>query len=269
MRNIFIIFVFFVVLQKANAQHDTTIQFHFHETAIQVKILYPKVKAKGCILLLHGYNLPAMQWCQKTDLCKIASNEGYVLIVPDFLKTTYQEKFYIQTNPDFLKYPTRKWIRDSVIAKLQYKFNLLIKGENNYVLGLSTGARGAALLSIDLPEIFKAAACLSGDFDQYKLPYEKIYQNYYGKFSVFKEIWKTDDNLHYLIQKWKIPVYLAHGKLDKICPVSQTINFYNLLIKTHPKLTVKLKIDNKAAHDYVFWGSQSKPVIDFFNQFNK
>ena len=268
MYNKFILLFFFLAFNKAYTQRDTTLEFKFRETKIQVKIIYPQTKVKGNILLLHGYNLPAMQWCEKTDFCHLASQHGYILLVPDFSKTTYQEKFYTQTNPLFLKYPTRKWIRDTVITSLQNNFKMLVKGENNYVLGLSTGARGAALLSVDLPEVFKAAACLSGDFDQYLLPFEKIYQNYYGKFSLYKTIWKTDDNLHYLIKKWKIPVYLAHGKLDKICPVSQTINFYKLLIKTYPKLTVKLKIDNTAAHDYLFWGSQSKPVIDFFNQFN-
>ena len=249
-----------------SAQHDTLISFQHKSFNVEVQIKYPKSTSKGTILLLHGYNLPYMQWCDKTDFCKQALKNGYTLIIPNFGKSTYQEKFYSQTNPAFRMYPTRKWIRDTVIIALQKQFKLLNKGQNNFVLGLSTGARGAALLAVDLPQIFKAAACLSGDYDQTKLPYEKIYHNYYGNFKLYKSVWQTDDNLHTLVNKWKIPVYLAHGEQDKICPVSQTKNFYALLKKTHPNLNVKYIIAKDQKHDYTFWGSQTTGVISFFNE---
>lgn len=269
MRQLFTTIVLFFILCYGYSRNDTTLFYPFRTTKIQVDIKYPKKELKGTILLLHGYNLPHMQWCEKTSFCKLALEKGYVLIIPNFLKTTYQEKFYPETNPLYTIYPTRKWIRDTVITSLQKEMKLLQPGANNFVLGLSTGGRGAALLGLDLPDVFKAAACLSGDFDHYQLPFEKIYHNYYGKFSVHKNRWKTDDNLHAMIKGWKIPVYLAHGKLDKVCPVSQTINFHSLLKKTYPQLDVKLAIVEKAQHDYAFWGSQSVPVLAFFDKFLK
>lgn len=262
-----IFLIFFIPLSTcAFSQNDTLISFQHKSFKVNVQIKYSSKKNKGTILLLHGYNLPYMQWCDKTDFCTLALKNGYTLIIPDFGKSTYQEKFYSQTNPVYRIYPTRKWMRDTVISSLQKQFNLLMKGQNNFVLGLSTGARGAALLAVDLPEIFKAAACLSGDYDQTKLPYEKIYHNYYGNFKEYKSVWQSDDNLHTLIQRWKIPVYLAHGELDKICPVSQTKNFYSLLKKTKTDVKCTLVVAKDQKHDYKFWGSQTTAVLKFFHE---
>ncbi len=263
-----LLFILFA-LSGFSKPSDTTVFFYFGKTKILVNIKYPKTKIRGTVFLLHGYNLPASQWCEKTDLCKKASEFGFVMIIPDFLKTTYQEKFYKETNPNFRIYPTRKWIRDTVILQLQSQFHLLINGENNFVYGLSTGARGAALLAVDLPETFKGCACLSGDFDQSKLPLEKIYHNYYGPYETFKKRWATDDNLHYLIQRWKMPIYIAHGLSDNICPSSQSSKFWSLIHHTYPNLLAKLNIVSNAKHNYDFWGSQTQPVLSFFNDLIK
>lgn len=263
-----LLLVFYSLFYTPNAcAADTTLTFYHKSFKSTVVIKYPKQKPKGTILLLHGYNLPAMQWCEKTTLCTKALEQGYVLIIPDFGKSTYQEKFYPETNTNFRVYPTRKWMRDTVIAQLQEKLNLLKPGQNNFVLGLSTGARGAALLSVDLPKVFKAAACLSGDYDQTKLPFEKIYHNYYGEFKTWKNRWANDDNLHTLIQQWQTPVYLAHGSLDNVCPASQTTNFYNLLKKTKPQVKCQYVLAKDFKHDYTFWGSQTVGVLKFFEQF--
>jgi pimeloyl-ACP methyl ester carboxylesterase len=262
-----LLLLIFLVTASYSKAGDTTLVFYHHGFKAEVQVKYPKVPAKGTILLLHGYNLPPMQWCEKTSLCQKALAKGYVLIIPDFGKTTYQEKVYPQTVAAFRTYPTRKWIRDTVITALQEKLKLLLPGTANFVLGLSTGARGAALLSVDLPQVFKAAGCLSGDYDQTQLPAEKIYTLYYGDYKKYSAIWKNDDNLHALIRVWQMPVYLAHGDHDKICPVSQTINFYHLLVKTHPQLKVVYNIAKNQQHDYTFWGSQTDGVLRFFDGF--
>lgn len=262
-----LLLILFTLLLSASRANDTSLVFYHGSFKVTVQVKYPLVDSKGSILLLHGYNLPPLQWCQKTDLCTKALEQGYTLIIPDFGKTTYQEKFYPQTAQAFRVYPTRKWIRDTVIATLQQKLGLLLPGKNNFVLGLSTGARGAALLSVDLPLVFKATACLSGDYDQSQLPSEKIYTLYYGSFNLYKQIWQTDDNLHALVKQWKTPVYLAHGALDKICPVSQTIQFHDLLLKTHPQLKMQYHIAKNQLHDYAFWASQTIPVLHFFDGF--
>lgn len=258
--------LFFLSLVTSRAS-DTSLVFYHHTFKVTVEVNYPLVKSKGTILLLHGYNLPPLQWCEKTSLCQKALAQGYTLIIPNFGKTTYQEKFYPQTNTAFRIYPTRKWIRDTVITTLQQKLQLLLPGAPNFVLGLSTGARGAALLTVDLPQIFKATACLSGDYDQTQLPTEKIYTLYYGAYKLYTQTWKTDDNLHALVAQWKTPVYLAHGVLDKVCPASQTTRFYQLLTKTHPQLEVAYHLVNNQQHDYTFWGSQTNGVLAFFGRF--
>jgi hypothetical protein len=67
---------------------------------------------------------------------------------------------------------------DSVYKPL-LNAGLLSKNNKSYVMGLSTGARGAAILLLENPSIFFGGAFLSGDFDPTIQKDEEIF-TYYG-----------------------------------------------------------------------------------------
>lgn len=248
------------------AQHKEEFTLQHREFTVPVSIIKPvkNVKNKGTILLLHGWNLPPQQWCNKSTICYAAANEGFTTIIPDFGKTTYHYQTYPETRKDYLKYPTRKWMYDSLIPYIQKKHKLLLEGENNFVAGISTGGRGAALFALEKPEIFKAAACLSADFDQTKIAGEPINTGFYGNYEKHKIRWETNDNIYNRACEFTVPLYLAHGNKDKVCPVSQTKLFYQKLKSCNKNIAHKLSIDENYGHDYVFWQKHSENIIRFF-----
>jgi S-formylglutathione hydrolase FrmB len=238
---------------------DTTLLIDKHSVYIKTC----KKQKKGTFLVLHGWNLPAEDWCTKTNLRSIASANGYCVVLPDMGKSIYQEKNYPETRVEWRCFPTRQWLRDTLIPMLQKKYALLLKNENNYIVGLSTGARGVALILLDLPDLFKGAAALSGDYNQLKLPADNLMTGYYGPIAKFRDRWENTDNPIMRIKEYKTPIYLGHGKLDKVVPPEQTTMFYDSLKKYHPALSAKLNMPD-ANHDYTYWSSEVDNIFKFF-----
>jgi S-formylglutathione hydrolase FrmB len=240
-------------------KHDTLLSINDHPVFIKIC----GGKKKGTFLVLHGWNLPAEDWCNKTSLCEEVLKLGFCVVLPDMGKSVYQQKDYPETRNEWRMYPTREWLTDTLIPLLQQKYSLLSENENNYLAGLSTGARGVALVLLDLPSLFKGAAALSGDYDQLKMPADNLMTGYYGPIKLFKDRWENTDNPMSRIKEFNTPIYLGHGKLDKVVPPEQTLMFYDSLKKYHPALKIKLNMPD-AQHDYQYWGSEVENMLKFF-----
>lgn len=251
------------------SKNDTVFTLRFQGNPVRIIINYPEQTVKGNLLLLHGWNLPANEWCEKTTLCQKALDSGFVLIIPDFGKTTYHYQQYPETIFKYRKYPTRKWMYDTAFVHLQNTFGLLVKGENNFVAGLSTGGRGAALFALEHPEIFKACAALSADFDQTKISDEPINNGYYGSYKKFPNRWEGRENIYNSASEWQVPLFLAHGESDSICPYQQSAEFYYRLKTGYPQLNVVFFHEKKAGHTYSFWEKSTDKIISFFMSYTK
>lgn len=247
------------------AMNDTMITITDRDKEVKFFIRIPKNKpVKGLLMALHGWNLPALDWCTKTSLCDKALDKGYIVVLPEMGKSTYSYRLYPETREDWLEYPTRKWLIDTAFTYLQTEFGILKKGQNNFVLGLSTGARGALLLALDCPEIFRACASLSGDCDQTKMPQEPIYIGFYGQYQQFPLRWEGQDNIYNRVPELKMPVYLGHGLKDNISPPEQTQMLYDAIQDKLPNLTVTLNMDSTAQHNYKYWDSEVDNMLAFF-----
>ena len=135
--------------------------------------------------------------------------------------------------------------------------------QNNYIIGLSTGARGVALLCLDCKGLFKKAVAFSGDYDQSKMKKDGLCNGYYGKFDLFEDRWTGEDNIVNRVDEFNTPIYLAHGKCDSIVPFNQTKEFYKALKKHKPSLHVELNINDTAGHNYGFWNSEIDNALKF------
>ncbi len=243
---------------------DTIIKLKQRVNDLTVYIKTPKHKSiLGSIVVLPGWNLSVLDWCTKTTFCKKALEQGYILIMPEMAKSIYSYKLFPETRKDWLVYATRQWFIDTLITYFQTNYKLLLPGQKNYVLGLSTGARGAALLCLDCPGIFMKGACLSGDYDQTQMPQDNLMTGYYGPYAKYSSRWTGKDNVVYRFKELSIPIYLGHGKADQVVPCSQTIQFADSLKKYKPNL-LTLHLDNKAGHTYPYWDSEVDNVLGFF-----
>jgi S-formylglutathione hydrolase FrmB len=224
---------------------------------------------KGNILLLQGYNFPKEDWCKNApQLCKEAARRGYVMIMPDMGRSVYADTFFTETAPIYKKYPLRRDLCDALFPYLRKNFNLLFEEQSNYVLGLSSGARGAALVVLEEPKLFSAAGLLSGDYDQTGIPKDIIMNLYYGKYENHKLRWAEIDNIITVIDDWKTPVYIGHGTLDAVVPHAQSKQL-NDSLKTRLKKDDLIFNEPVMGHDYKYWGSESLPVLDFFGRHPK
>ncbi len=248
--------------------HDTII-YHKYDCCFVVttEVKYPPADTKiiGTILLLHGWNLPADEWCQKTSFCDKALKKGYVLIIPDYKKSNYCLKIYPQTIANYQKYPTITWMLDTQIPNLQETLGLLLPGQYNNVAGISTGGRGATLMAYYKPDIFKNAASLSGDFDITKMTTEYLYYSFMGHFEDFPDRW-VKECFAYDCKNYITPTYIGHGDSDNVAPVTQSKMMYDSIKKHHPELKLKANFPKSAGHNYNYWESETDAILEFFEK---
>ena len=138
------------------------------------------------------------------------------------------------------------------------------KNKKCFVLGLSTGARGAAILLLENPDIFSGAACLSGDYDPTLQKNDNLMINALGTYEKNKKAWTGDNNIVNRVKEFKKPIFIAHGKKDNIVPIAQSLLLKDKLIKENPKNIIKYDFPENGKHDYKFWNSEIDNVLEFF-----
>jgi len=230
--------------------------------SIPVDIIQNDSLWTGDILVLPGWNFSRHKWCDSTDLCVKASALGYRLILPEMGESVYSSRYFLETRSDLKKFPTLLWVTDTLIPLLQKKYNIFSKNKN-FILGLSTGARGALLIALKTNALFKAGAALSGDYDQTKIPNDNLMTLFYGSYKNFSERWITVDNPVSQVANLKTAFYLGHGKNDKIVPFSQTQILYDAIRKTKPDLKCALHLTNDG-HNFKYWRSETDTILTFF-----
>ncbi len=247
-----------------------TLKIGKFEIDIKVPTHIPANEIKGSILILQGWAFPKDDWCKKSKLCEKALAAGYRLIMPEMGKSVYSSKYYKETLKEWRVFPKRGWLTDTVFKELQEKYGIMlakdISKEKNYIIGLSTGGRGVALITLDKPEIFTACAALSGDYDQALMPTDRVMAGFYGSFVTQTKRWQNEDNVLARITEWKTPIYIGHGKKDVIVPPAQSKLLYDAIKKNHPNLNIKLNMPTNNAHDYKYWDSEVDNMLAFFEK---
>ncbi len=230
---------------------------------VEVTVYFPSNTIRGTILMLPGWNFSMNKTCENSSFCKIALEKGYVLICPEMKKSLYATEIFTETRKDWAVYPQLKFITDTLIPFFQNKYNLLKKADINFIYGISTGARGVALILENTNIIFKAGALLSGDFDQIKMKKDNLMNGFYGSYKEFKNRWEGADNPSKNVSKIKGSIYIGHGKKDKVVPSTQSLDFYNSLKNSGLKINFSYK-DN-FGHDYTYWESETIAILQFFD----
>ena len=246
-------------------KHDTVITIYNLDFLIQVP--QTGLTVKGDLLLLPGWDFSNRKWCDSTEVCKTALQKGFRVIAPQMGRSVYATRYYAQTRSDFRKFPTLLQL-DSALEWL--KTNGGFFSQKNLVLGLSTGARGVALLCERKPEWFQAAAALSGDYNQVSMPNDNLMRLTYGTYSLNKRLWAETDNPQTDAGKLKTPIYLGHGLKDKVVPFEQTQDFARVLQKKNSdSAAVLLNLDKEAGHNFSYWRSELPAIWQFFEKHTK
>ncbi|MBL8020397.1 MAG: prolyl oligopeptidase family serine peptidase [Leptospirales bacterium] len=218
---------------------------------------------RGTLLVLPGWNFPRESWRKNSRLEKLAAENGLILVLPEMLKTLYETSYYPETRMKWNPVPGGEFIKTKLIPELQTRYSLFKPGQFNFLLGLSTGGRGVAMLALENPGLFTAGAAFSGDFAQEKMSGEAITIAVYGTYAQFPDRWKGRDNPKARVAEWKMPLYLSHGLSDTVVPPDQTQSFGDALRDVAPGL-VEMHLKAGYGHDYKFWDAELTPAIAFF-----
>ena len=231
---------------------------------VAVDISYPSGTAKGSILVLPGWNFSKDDACKNSDFCNLARQYGYCLIRPEMGKSIYLFENYPETREDWVRNPTLKWLIDTLIPYCQQKLGILLPGNKNFLFGISTGGRGVAQIAINTGNLFTAGAALSGDYNQMLQKNDKLMIGYLGPFEKFPSRWAGKDNPFMHAIQLKIPLYLGHGRQDKIVPVEQTTRFFEIVSSINPSIGHVQHIDENGGHNYNYWNSEMPRIFAFF-----
>lgn len=231
----------------------------------EILIRTPADTVRGDLLLLPGWDYNNRKWCDSTQVCSQAISKGLRIIAPQMARSIYATAYYPETRSDLKQHPTLTWL-DSAITILSESNGIFRKGPN-FVLGLSTGGRGVAMICLKRPNLFQAGAALSGDFNQAAMPADNLSTLVYGPYARFTSRWNTVDNPQYLADRLRTPLYLGHGRMDKVVPPSQTVSFAEELKRKNPDLPVQLHMDDKAGHNFSYWRSELPAVWAFFSRY--
>ena len=283
-------------IPKQLIARDTTYFAMYRNRGVQVKIILPEKQLKGMILLLPGWNLPDLDWSTKTSVCSKALSMNFGLVFVEMGKSVYMDSFYPSMRKDYKFYPTRTWLWDTVIKPLQ-QYGWFTPGSPSFVLGLSTGARGALILGIENSCCIKAVAGLSGDYNPLLDTKDGLMVNTLGAYEKNPFRWRGTNNISLRSEELKCHVFLAHGENDQIVPIAQSLDLWYRLDKlkveksilpykkqshatTLQKSLLKRSVLNKdpknvcfltvkgANHDYQFWEYAGLKALDFFAEVN-
>ncbi len=239
-----------------------------------VQIFFPAEYKKGentrVLIALHGYGANLREWEMNSYIEKLANELNFVIVCPDMGNTVYESRFYPETTVKWAGIPGGKFISENLINYLNNTFALAYDRDKTGIFGLSTGGRGAMLLSALHPDIFGAAAGLSGDYDPLSMPRDRLLTAVYGNSKQFEERWKTDDNIINLAEKLiNTPLYISHGEKDSIVPKEQSWIFALKLKHLQKKMggfDITYFEKKHSMHDWHYWGSMLPEVMNFFNK---
>lgn len=216
------------------------------------------------LLVLPGWNFAASRWLDETRLRKLADSLHYRLVLPEMQRSVYATHYYAETTADMRAQPSGKWITDTLIPALQAKYGILKTTQFNGVMGLSTGGRGALYCLWKCPDVFSAAAALSGDFNQADMPNDRLMTAVYGTFTQHRNRWQQDDNAYAHAAEIRHPVFIAHGMNDAVVPPVQSTTMLARLKKEHPQQTYASHFPATEGHTFHFWDVELTGVFAFF-----
>lgn len=272
----------------------------YKNSLVRIEYLEPQKSNGEVILFLPGWNYSAVDWKTKTSIVDSATSQGYSVLLVDMGKSVYMDSVYPQARSDYKNYPTRTWLWSEVLSAYRNKgwfvdFLRATDVPKSHIFGLSTGARGAALLFLDHPSAFSKVVLMSGDFDPLLDKNDALLTNSMGKYDQFKIRWNQGSNNiqfrfknalieHPLIVSdfndsvEPVQLFIAHGQKDKVVPIAHSENLCaifpnNELVylkftsnldrkkikRIDPvKIHVQCWLDPTGAHDYEFWEKASK-----------
>lgn len=210
------------------------------------------------LYLLHGLSDDDSIWLRRTSIERYVAQMGIAVVMPQVHRSFYTD---MASGGNYWTF-----ISEELPALARSFFPLSPKREDNFVAGLSMGGYGAMKLGLGKPEVFAAAASLSGALDMahhfmnWQNPSEKTreYELIFGE----KDIAGTPDDLLWLLQQVegstgpKPLLYQCCGTEDFLYKDNQV--FREACSKTSLPLTYE---EGPGGHEWGYWDTKIRDVL--------
>ncbi len=228
---------------------------------------YNSGKKYKVLWLLHGTFGDHSDWVRKSNIELYACEKDLVVVMPSALNSNYANWEHFSIGYNMYDFMTEE------LMPLVYNWlPVSDKREDNFIAGLSMGARGACVYAFNHPERFAGVAALSQvprdiDWDQQKDP--NMFKRTQGSidnrggteayFASYENTWRVLNEA--IANGITLPkLYFACGKSDTLYEGYQHF-------KEHAKkigLNATFEEFDGYKHEWRFWDMAIQRAIDFF-----
>ncbi len=211
------------------------------------------------LYLLHGLSDNHTGWCRQTSIERYATNKNLAVVMPDAHRSFYTD---MKNGHDYWTFITQE-----LPGLCRKFFPLSDKREDNFVAGLSMGGYGAFKWALTYPEVFCAAASLSGAVDRTKrmVASDKMTQEFANVFGAPDEYpGSANDLLH-------LATGLAAGSkpvpvLYQCCGTADFVYPENVAFRDHLRglgIPVEYHEHPGEEHEWAYWDRMIQDVIEW------
>lgn len=213
------------------------------------------------LYLLHGLSDDHTIWQRRTSIERYVANLGLAVVMPAVSRSWYADM------DRGLRYWT--YISEEVPMLARQFFGLSSRREDNFVAGLSMGGYGAFKLALRKPNMFAAAASLSGAVDMaHRIAenednnWRRELENVFGDLNRFKR--SENDTIHLAeeLAKREGPkpaLYACCGTSDFL--LDHNHRFRDAAARVGLPLTYEE--DEGPGHDWSYWDLKIQRVLEW------
>ena len=258
-RNALLILALLLATAPLGAQ--TLMQRSVAGNAVDIRV--PSGAITADVLVLPGWNFDKRLWGDKTELYRIADSLGWRLVLPQMLRSIYASRFYAETAAGYRSSPTLPWLTDTLLPQLQ-GLGLFDPHATNYLVGLSTGARGVLRVAWATDTLFAAGFAVSGDYDHADTTDRLLIQSY-GRYSQQRARWALDEPIRGAATV-RVPLYIAHAQDDRITPHRHSIALGIVLSEGANAGRSTVVISPTGGHDWPYWDAALRRALPWLVQ---
>ncbi len=212
------------------------------------------------LFLLHGLSDDDSMWTRMTSLERYARERDLAVVMPQVHRSYYANEAH---GGDYWTYLT-----DEVLGTARRLFRLSNRRADTFVAGLSMGGYGAFKWALHHPELFAAAASMSGAMGlaQRTTPESTgpLESRLWDKIFDHRSVAETDDDLMWLIRQAP-SLAVAPPDLFVCCGTQDPLHEENVLFcKTAQEAGVDVtSIFDEGAHDWSYWDHHLRTVLNW------
>ncbi len=232
------------------------------------KAYYQSNKKYPVLWLLHGTMGCYNDYLRRTNIELYATENDLIVVMPSAANSNYSNWTNIWPQFNMFDYLT-----EELMPMIYGWFPASEKKEDNFIAGLSMGARGASKYGLYWPDRFAGVACMSG------VPCDIHYILEQGPENLYYDREKKTIELNGSLENYLTSPDNTWGRLEQVAKMIDSPKFYFCMGTEDPlfgnyiyfknyakKIGLNAKFDEREgyAHEWRFWELEIQEILKYF-----